>query len=32
MVHEGVIRRSDEEFSEVIWRGKSPAAWKDILG
>jgi hypothetical protein len=26
MVHDGVIRRSEEEFSDVIWRGISPAA------
>jgi len=26
MVHDGVIRRSEEEFSDVIWRGMSPAA------
>ena len=25
MVHDGVIRRSEEEFSDVIWRGMSPA-------
>ncbi len=25
MVHDGVMRRSEEEFSEVIWRGISPA-------
>jgi hypothetical protein len=26
MVHDGVIRRSEEELSDVIWRGMSPAA------
>ncbi len=25
MVHDGVMRRSEEEFSEVTWRGISPA-------
>ena len=25
IVHDGVIRRSEDEFSEVIWRGMSPA-------
>lgn len=31
IVHEGVMRRSDDEFSEVIWRGRSPAVWRDIF-
>jgi hypothetical protein len=25
IVHDGVTRRSEDEFSEVIWRGRSPA-------
>jgi len=32
MVHEGVIRRSDEEFSDVIKRGISPIVCILILG
>lgn len=31
MVHDGVIRRSEEEFSDVIWRGRSPAVCMLIL-
>lgn len=32
MVHEGVIRRSEWEFSEVMDIGMSPAVWKLIFG
>jgi hypothetical protein len=31
MVHEGVIRRSEDEFSEVTKRGISPAVCMFIL-
>jgi len=31
MVHDGEIRRSEEEFSDVIWSGISPAVWRLIL-
>ena len=31
MVHDGVIRRSEEELSDVIWRGMSPAACIVVL-
>lgn len=32
MVHEGLIRRSDEAFGELTSSGTSGAAWTDILG
>ena len=31
MVHAGVIRRSDDEFSEVTWIGISARVWKDMI-
>jgi len=31
MVHAGVIRRSDDEFSEVTWIGISARVWKDMV-
>lgn len=31
MVHDGLIRRSEDAFSEVIWRGISPAVCRLIL-
>ena len=30
MVQDGEIRRSVEAFSDVIWRGTSPAVWRLI--
>lgn len=30
MLHDGVIRRSDEEFGELMRSGTSAAAWRDM--
>jgi hypothetical protein len=30
-VHDGEIRRSDEEFGELMMRGTSATLWRDML-
>ncbi len=31
MVHEGEMRRSDEELGDTIWRGTSGALWRAMV-
>jgi hypothetical protein len=31
MLHDGLMRRSDDEFGELMSNGTSAAAWRDML-